>query len=129
VLKNLTEAAWCESTNEQRLQGLTIIREKEEQGSTFFNEGVAFPHARIEGLKSSCISIGIPRRGVTDVTTEKPIECVFLIFSPADSPDEQIHILGLASKAALDRQLMQNLLSASTSDNAYTAIRNWENLQ
>ena len=129
VLKNLTEAAWCESTNVQRLQGLTLIREREEQGSTFFNEGVAFPHARIEGLKSSCIAIGILRRGVSDVTTEKPIECVFLIFSPADIPDEQIQILGLASRAALDRQLMQNLLSASTSDNAYAAIRNWENLQ
>lgn len=130
VLQNLTEAAWCESTSEQRLQGLTLIREREEeQGSTFFNEGVAFPHARIEGLKSSCIAIGLPRRGVSDVTTEKPIECVFLIFSPADIPDEQIQILGLASKAALDRQLMENLLSASTPDNAYAAIRNWEILQ
>ena len=30
VLQNLTEAAWCESTSEQRLQGLTLIREREE---------------------------------------------------------------------------------------------------
>jgi len=127
VLQRLTAAAWCESTSEQRLQGLTLIREREEQGSTFFNEGVAFPHARIEGLKSSCVAIGIPRRGVSDVTTEKPVECVFLIFSPADIPDEQIQILGLASKAALDRQLMENMQSASTPDKAYAAIRNWEN--
>jgi two-component system sensor histidine kinase KdpD len=129
VLQRLTEAVWCESTIEQRLQGLTLIREREEQGSTFFNEGVAFPHARIEGLKSSCVAIGIPRRGVSDVTTEKPIECVFLIFSPADIPDEQIQILGLASKATLDRQLMENLLSASTPDNAYASIQNWDILQ
>ena len=129
VLQRLTEAAWCESTIEERLQGLTLIREREEQGSTFFNEGVAFPHARIEGLKSSCVAIGFPRRGVSDVTTEKPIECVFLIFSPADIPDEQIQILGLASKAALDRQLMENLLSASTPDNAYASILNWDILQ
>ncbi len=129
VLQNLTESVWCESTREHRLQGLTLIREREKKGSTFFNEGVAFPHARIEGLKSSCVAIGIPRRGVSDVTTEKPIECVFLIFSPADIPDEQIQILGLASKAALDRQLMENLRSASTPDKAYAAIRAWENLQ
>ena len=129
VLRRLTEAAWCESTIEQRLQGFTLIREREEQGSTFFNEGVAFPHARIEGLKSSCVAVGIPRRGVSDVTTDKPIECVFLIFSPADIPDEQIQILGLASKAALDRQLMENLLSASTPDNAYASIQNWDILQ
>jgi two-component system, OmpR family, sensor histidine kinase KdpD len=129
VLRRLTEAAWCESTIEQRLQGFTLLKEREEQGSTFFNEGVAFPHARIEGLKSSCVAVGIPRRGVSDVATEKPIECVFLIFSPADIPNEQIQILGLASKAALDRQLMENLLSASTSDNAYASIQNWDILQ
>jgi two-component system sensor histidine kinase KdpD len=129
VLQRLTAAAWCESTSEQRLQGLTLIREREEQGSTFFNEGVAFPHARIEGLKSSCVAIGIPRRGVSDVTTEKPVECVFLIFSPADIPDEQIQILGLASKVALDRKLMDDLRSAKTSHEVYAAIRNWEAIQ
>lgn len=129
VLQRLTEAAWCESTIKQRLKGLAVIKEREEQGSTFFNEGVAFPHARIEGLKRSCVAIGLTRHGVSDVTTEKPIECVFLIFSPADIPDEQIQILGLASKAVLDRQLMENLKSASTSDEAYAAIRNWEILQ
>jgi two-component system sensor histidine kinase KdpD len=127
VLQNLTEAAWCESTSEQRLQGLTLIREREEeQGSTFFNEGVAFPHARIEGLKSSCVAIGLTHGGISDVITNKPVECVFLIFSPVDIPDDQIQILGIASRAVLDRQLMENLQSASTSDEAYSAIRNWE---
>lgn len=129
VLQRLTEAAWCESTIEQRLKGVAVVKEREEQGSTFFNEGFAFPHARIEGLKSSCVAIGLTRHGVSDVITEKPIECVFLIFSPADIPDEQIQILGLASKAVLNRQLMENLKLASTSDEAYAAIRDWEILQ
>jgi len=129
LLQKLTEAAWCESTVDQKIKGLGAIREREEQGSTFFNEGVAFPHARIEGLKDPCVAIGLTRRGVSDVITEKPIECVFLIFSPADIPDEQIQILGFASKAALDRQLMENLRSAMTPDEAYAAIRNWEDFQ
>jgi mannitol/fructose-specific phosphotransferase system IIA component (Ntr-type) len=100
--------------------------EREEQGSTFFNEGVAFPHARIEGLKRSCVAIGLTHGGLSDVATEKPIESVFLIFSPADIPDEQIQILGLVSKAALDRQLMDTLRSARTPGEVYQAIRAWE---
>ena len=126
LLKSLTEAAACESGGDQKLKGLDAIKEREEQGSTFFNEGVAFPHARIEGLKRSCVAIGLTRGGVSDVSTEKPIECVFLIFSPAHIPDEQIQILALASKAALDRQLMETLRSARTPDEAYQAIRAWE---
>jgi len=126
VLQKLTEAAWCENTIEQRLKGLAVVKEREEQGSTFFNEGVAFPHARIEGLKSSCVAIGLTRRGVSDVVTEKPIECVFLIFSPAEIPDEQLQILALASKAVLDRHLMDNLRSAKTPAEVYTTIQSWE---
>jgi two-component system sensor histidine kinase KdpD len=129
VLQRLTEAAWCEITIEQRLQGLNLIREREEeQGSTFFNEGVAFPHARIEGLNSSCVAIGLTHGGISDVVTDKPIECVFLIFSPADIPDDQIQILGIASRAVMDKQLMENLRSSSTSIEAFSAIRNWETL-
>jgi mannitol/fructose-specific phosphotransferase system IIA component (Ntr-type) len=100
--------------------------ERENQGSTFFNEGVAFPHARIEGLKRSCVAIGLTHGGLSDVATEKPIESVFLIFSPADIPDEQIQILGLVSKAALDRQLMDALRQARSPDDAYEAIKEWE---
>ncbi len=126
LLKNLAEVARCENTIDEKSKGLDAVREREEQGSTFFNEGVAFPHARIEGLERSCVAIGLTRRGVPDVVTEKPIECVFLIFSPADIPDEQLQILALVSKAAQDRHLMDDLRSAETPAEVYTAIRNWE---
>lgn len=92
--------------------------EREDKGSTFFNEGVALPHARIDGLEYSHVSMGLTHGGVSDVATEKPIECVFMILSPADMPDEQITILGLAGKAARNRQLMDVFRSSSTSDEA-----------
>ncbi|MGC9977105.1 MAG: PTS sugar transporter subunit IIA, partial [Syntrophales bacterium] len=125
LLKSLSDAA-CEDGGQEKAKGLAAIMERENQGSTFFNEGVAFPHARIEGLKCSCVAIGLTHGGLSDVATEKPIESVFLIFSPADIPDEQIQILGLVSKAALDRQLMETLQSARTPSEAYQAIRAWE---
>lgn len=125
LLKSLSDAA-CEDGGQEKAKGLAAIMERENQGSTFFNEGVAFPHARIEGLKRSCVAIGLTHGGLSDVATEKPIESVFLIFSPADIPDEQIQILGLVSKAALDRQLMETLRSARTPGEAYQAIRAWE---
>ena len=125
LLKSLSDAT-CEDGNEEKTKGLAAIMEREKQGSTFFNEGVGFPHARIEGLKRSCVAIGLTHGGISDVATEKPVESVFLIFSPADIPDEQIQILGLVSKAALDRQLMETLRSARTPGEVYQAIQAWE---
>jgi two-component system sensor histidine kinase KdpD len=128
LLRHLTEAALCDHATDQRLKKLEAILDREQQGSTFFNEGVAFPHARIAGLKGSCVSLGLTRSGVSDVKTDKPVECVFLIFSPAERPGEQIQILALASKIAQDRQLIESLRSAPAPGDIHTAIRNWEML-
>jgi two-component system, OmpR family, sensor histidine kinase KdpD len=102
------------------------IMKREEQGSTFFNEGVAFPHVRVNGLETPLVALGLTRQGVSDVSTEKPIEIVFLILSPAQSPDAQVQYLGLTSRAAQSRHLLQSLRSARTPEEAMIAIRNWE---
>jgi mannitol/fructose-specific phosphotransferase system IIA component (Ntr-type) len=102
------------------------IMKREEQGSTFFNEGVAFPHIRSDALTTSVVSIGLTKLGVSDVSTEKPIELVFLILSPVRTPDTQIQILGLASRAGQNRHLLQSLRSVRTPQEAMKVIFDWE---
>jgi len=127
VLQVLADAAARgASQGPQGLRYLSAILERENRGSTFFNEGVAFPHARIAGLERSWVAVGLTRGGITDVASELPIEIVFLILSPQENPDMQIRILSLASRAAQDRQLIQQLRSASSPDEAMKALREWE---
>jgi len=102
------------------------IMAREAQGSTFFNEGVAFPHVRVEGLKEPVIVLGLTKEGVIDVATDKPIEIVFLLLSPAETPGTQVQLLGLASRAAQNRHLMQVLRSVRTPEEAIRTIRDWE---
>ncbi|MHB8093768.1 MAG: PTS sugar transporter subunit IIA [Candidatus Aminicenantales bacterium] len=102
------------------------ILEREKQGSTFFNEGVAFPHVRINGLSAPLIALGLTKGGVADVSTEKPIKIVFLILSPAQSPDTQVILLGLASRAAQNRILLQAIMSAPTPGEVLESIKAWE---
>jgi mannitol/fructose-specific phosphotransferase system IIA component (Ntr-type) len=102
------------------------IMEREAQGSTFFNEGVAFPHVRVEGSAAPVVAMGLTRQGITDVATDKPIEIVFLILTPAQTPGKQVQLLGLASRAAQNRTLMQALRSVRTPEEAMRAIRTWE---
>jgi two-component system sensor histidine kinase KdpD len=102
------------------------IMKREAEGSTFFNEGVAFPHVRVEGLAAPVVALALTREGVIDVATEKPIEIVFLILSPAQTPETQVKLLGLASRASQNRSLVQALRSSGTPGEAIEAIRDWE---
>ncbi len=104
----------------------TAILKREELGSTFFNEGAAFPHVRVPGMTVPIVALGLTRAGVSDVTTEKPIEIVFLLLSPAETPDVQVKLLGLAGRAAQNRHLLQILGTVRTPEDALSEIRNWE---
>lgn len=126
VLRGLASTIGSEAGPGSAEHLLEAIDRREAQGSTFLNEGVAFPHVRIEGLAAPSMALGLPRAGVSDVATDKPIEIIFLILTPAGTPDEQVRLLGLASRAAQNRSLMQSLRSVRTPDEALRAIRDWE---
>jgi two-component system sensor histidine kinase KdpD len=126
VLRRLVETIGQRDGDRDPAKLLNAILEREEQGSTFFNEGAAFPHVRVNGLNTTVVALGLTREGVSDVSTEKPIEIVFLILSPVQTPDTQVQILSLASHAAQSRHLLQSLRSVQTSEEAMRTIWNWE---
>jgi two-component system sensor histidine kinase KdpD len=126
VLRTLTETVGKDDVIDDVELLFKSIMKREEQGSTFFNEGVAFPHVQFDGLTSPVIAVGLTRFGVSDVSTEKPIELVFLILSPAQTLDTQAQILGLASRAGQNRHLLQSLRSVRTPQEAMKVIFDWE---
>jgi two-component system sensor histidine kinase KdpD len=126
LLCKLTDAAVRSAGIPRDPRYIEAIRQRETQGSTFFNEGVAFPHARIPELGRTCVALGLTRAGVSDVETDKPIECVFLILTPEEDPDMQIRILGHTSRVIQDRQLMEKLRSSSNPEEIIWAIHEWE---
>ena len=72
------------------------------------------------------MALGLTKRGLTDITTSKPIEIVFLILSPLEVPEAQVRALALASRAAQSRYLLQALRLARTAGEALAEIRDWE---
>jgi two-component system sensor histidine kinase KdpD len=126
VLRTLVEASVAGDGMSDLAILLDAILKREEQGSTFMNEGVAFPHARLEHLDAPIMALGLTRWGIADVETEKPIELVFLILSPARNPDSQIQVLGLISRAARNRPFLQNLQTCQTPEEVFETIRGWE---
>jgi two-component system sensor histidine kinase KdpD len=105
---------------------LAKLTERENQGSTFLNEGVALPHARIEGLASPQIALGLTHAGVLDAPTDKPIEVIFLLLSPTDGANVHLQLLAKAGRALQNRDLRKGLSRARTSQEALEAIQDFE---
>ena len=105
---------------------LGLILKREEEGSTFFNEGVAFPHARVENLANPIVAMGVTRQGVAGISTEKPVEYIFLVLTPADSPDAQVRILGILARVSRNRHLLLKIQSCRTPEEILSAVQDWE---
>ena len=99
---------------------------QERVSSTFFNEGVAFPHLRVEGDPPPRIALGIIPQGIVDLQTAKPVQLVFLIISSIDHPEIQAKLLALVSKMASHKRTVDLLLSAGTPKRVVGEIAAWE---
>lgn len=129
VLNVLVNAALGDDARGYLAEASQKVREREQLGSTFFNEGVAFPHARLEGLTEPRLALGLTRHGIVDTATEQPVESVFLILSPAQSPTAQLQLLALTSKAIQNRFLRQHLGTSLSPEDALRAVEEWEHMQ
>ncbi|MEI7448592.1 MAG: PTS sugar transporter subunit IIA [Desulfomonile sp.] len=125
ALRALVESANDGRTVDPKMVLIGLLR-REQESSTFFNEGVAFPHALLDGLATPIIALGIAKQGVSDVSTDQPVKLVFLILCPKTEPDTQVRLLGLVSHAAQSRHLLQGLNSCENGEEAFKAVRRWE---
>lgn len=103
------------------------LREREAQGSTFLNEGLALPHARIEGLDKPLVALGLSRAGILDASTENAIEAVFLLLSPRDGHRPHLQLLAVAGRMMQNRILRNRLRAARDARSAFAALSDFEN--
>jgi two-component system sensor histidine kinase KdpD len=105
---------------------LKKLHEREATGSTFLNEGVALPHARVDGLTGPKIALGLTHGGVLDAGTDKPIEAVFMLLSPSDDASTHLQMLARAGRMLQSRELRRRLAKAKSPTAALEEIRDWE---
>ncbi|MGA2781069.1 MAG: PTS sugar transporter subunit IIA [Smithella sp.] len=126
VLEKLVKSACNNGLACDFAAGLVSVREREEQGSTFYSEGVAFPHARVAGLDKPLVALGLTKMGISDVATEKPIKYIFLSLSPLEKPEVQLQLLSLAARTFQNRYFLKSMELADDPHQVYAAIKEWE---
>ena len=121
VLRELTSrVAEASSTSPDLI--LDQLLKRENESSTFFNDGVAFPHIRIDGIKDPLLALGIASQGVSDVPSEIPVKLIFLIIAPKEDPNVQIRILGMVSRLARNKNFVEQMIKSDSSEKAWKAI-------
>jgi two-component system sensor histidine kinase KdpD len=126
VLEKLVKSACNNGLACDFSDGLIAVREREAQGSTFYSEGVAFPHARVAGLDKPLVALGLTRMGISDVATEKPIKYIFLSLSPLEKPEVQLQLLSLAARTFQNRYFLKSVELANDPQQVYSAIKEWD---
>ncbi len=97
---------------------------REEQMSTSVGRGLAFPHARLAGLEHPLIYAIRNKTGLEwDSPDGKPVNWVFLIVTPEDNPEAQLHILQTLSKTLSNKEDMSKLNASASPLEVWQTIR------
>jgi len=99
------------------------VWERENLGSTGYGEGVAFPHARIEGLDKVCGMFARLDEPVDfDALDGKPVDLVFMLVSPENSGADHLTALAALSRILKTEGCCEKLRKARSVDEIYSIL-------
>ncbi len=96
---------------------LAGLNEREQLGSTGFGQGVAIPHAKIDGLAKiyglfARLSDPVAYKAIDG----RPVDLVFLLLSPPDAGAEHLKALAAVSRVTRDAATLERLRGARGRD-------------
>ncbi len=93
AIEQLSQLA-CLGSDVDPALAFNAVWRREQTMSTSLNHGVSVPHARINGLKSPLVAIGVSREGIDfDSMDGLPARLIFLILTPHDAQRLQLELL------------------------------------
>jgi PTS system nitrogen regulatory IIA component len=96
---------------------LASLNEREQLGSTGFGQGVAIPHAKIDGLPriyGLFARLGEPVE--YKAIDGRPVDLVFLLLSPPNAGAEHLKALAVISRVTRDAATLERLRGARSRD-------------
>lgn len=114
--------ACCSDFPEIKDSAWAALMERERQGGTFAGEEILMPHARIDGITSPVIALGVGKSGIRDRDTGRVAKIMFLMLSPAEQPTSHVEVLGMLARMCQDSQWLRDVVEAETPEEIYRII-------
>ena len=97
--------------------------ERERLGCTSLNDGVAFPHCRVEGLEHSCAALMKLSEPVDfDCSDGEPVDLVFGLLVPEDVEESHMQEIREISRVLADEELREQLRECNTSKELHSTL-------
>ena len=105
------------------------LQERERLGSTALGHGVAFPHARIKGLKDAVAAVMQLHRGIDfHAPDSEPVRLLFFLFVPEASTQQHLDILAEIAEMLSDRGVREAMSNATDAAVLHATIVAWRRL-
>ena len=100
-----------------------ILLERERLGSTGIGDGVAIPHGKFKGLNHPLISFGKSQKGLDFESMDgQPVHLFFLLVAPENSASVHLKALAKIAKILKNGSFRKTLMDASTKEELYQCI-------
>ena len=97
-------------------EAMRLVLEREEAQSTVVADGIAMPHARIDGIPRPCVAIGTSNEGIAFDASSAPVKVVALVLTPRSQPAIYLQIVKALASAMRDKGAIQNIVSFTDPD-------------
>ncbi len=106
---------------------IDAILRREECVSTAIGEGVCIPHAKVDGVATPCIAIGLCPAGIEyQAPDAKSVKIVFLIVSSPKDAGAQLKILACLARYVKTPGFVQGLEAAQTPQDVINVLTKFE---
>lgn len=90
----------------------TALANREKLGSTGMGQGIAIPHATLDGIDGPfSLLVRLAKPIDFDAVDEAPVDVVFLLLSPLDNQADALSALSCAARTLRDADFMKYLRS------------------
>ena len=101
------------------------ILAREAQATTGIGNGIAFPHARIKGVKNAVAVIGRSAEGIDFKSLDaQPVDMVLLLLSSADDADEHLQAMETIFRHVHRQAFRTELRACKTGDEIVAMVEN-----
>lgn len=99
------------------------LMDRETLGSTGVGQGVAVPHARLEGLdRLTGVFLRLESPVPFDAVDDRPVDLLFVLLAPKDAGVEHLRALARVSRLLRQGELREQLRQARTADAVYALL-------
>jgi PTS system nitrogen regulatory IIA component len=104
-------------------RAVEALLERESLGPTGVGNGVALPHARIDGLDQVVGVLTLLEKPINfDSVDRQPVDLAFALFAPEDAGVEHLKALALVSRTLRDTSLCAKLRANTDPMTLYTIV-------